>query len=407
MDIFLSTALVVTAVSLLGWLWLILGRGFFWRMDQRLELQASSEDESIKWPRVRVIVPARNEADMLPQTLPGLLAQDYPGPFEIYLVDDQSDDGTAEVARHLALCTGSGDRLTVVEGQGVPSGWTGKVWAMQQGYRAGPECTAEFLLMTDADVAHPPGSLRALVLKAFRQQLDLVSLMVQLPVSNAWGRLLVPAFVFFFAKLYPISWSNDPDKATAAAAGGCLLLRCDALNRAGGFKMVADQLIDDCELARLIKGKQSPGHGRIWLGLSRDVRSLRSYGELGEFWGVVARTAFTQLRYSIMLLLGTVLGMTVLYAVPVLSSVGGLVAGGFEPESELAPWLVGGGLLTWVLMAGSYLPILKWYRTSPLFGLLIPLTAMLYTLMTIDSARRFWTGGGGAWKGRTYGRPTR
>ena len=232
-----------------------------------------------------------------------------------------------------------------------------------------------------------------------------MSVMARLRAATVWERLLIPAFVFFFAKPYPFQWVNDSSKSTAAAAGGCVLLRREALERAGGLNKVAGELIDDCALADLIKRPGSPEGGRIWLGLTQDVHSLRPYEGLVGIWEMVTRTAFTQLRYSPTILLGTVLGMFILYGVPVLAVVGGLAAGSLDQRPALAWCLVAGGLLAWILMAGSYLPVLKWSKESSLLGLLLPFTAAVYTLMTIDSARRWWQRKGTGWKGRTYGRP--
>ena len=403
MDITLSVALAVTGSSLLAWVYLVLGRGFFWRMDQRLTLRCTGVAEDGQWPAVTVVVPARDEAEMLPNTLPLLLNQDYPGPYEVFLVDDCSSDSTGEVARRVAQETGAGSRLTVVSGEPLAQGWTGKLWALAQGIRAGSVSQPEFILLTDADISHPPESLQAIVSKAHSGGLDLVSVMARLRAATVWERLLIPAFVFFFAKLYPFQWVNNSDKSTAAAAGGYVLLRREALERAGGLEKIAGELIDDCALAGLIKRHGSPEGGRIWMGLTQDVHSLRPYEGLVGIWEMVTRTAFTQLRYSPIILLGTVLGMFILYGVPVLAVAGGLVAGSLDQRPALAWWLAAAGLLAWILMAGSFLPVLKWSRQSSLLGLLLPFTAFLYTLMTMDSARRWWQGKGPGWKGRTYG----
>ena len=400
---------LVTSACLVAWGWLVLARGFFWRTDQRLPPTPplAADDQLVvggtaQWPEVSVVVPARNEAHVLPRTLPGLLGQDYPGRYHITLVDDESEDGTAEVARQVALNADLSQRLTVVAGEPPPPGWTGKLWAVQQGLRASQAAGAELVLLTDADIAHPPDGLRGLVLKAQDARLDLVSQMARLQVDTVWDRLLVPAFVFFFAKLYPFRWANDPRRSTAAAAGGCVLVRREALARSGGLEPIADRLIDDCALAALIKSHGRPEGGRIWLGLSHDVRSLRVYGSLRPIWNTVARTAFTQLEFSVLILAGTVVGMVSLYVLPVLGTVGGLVATTLDP-SVPGIWMASAGIAAWALMAASFLPMLKWHDTSPLFAPLLPLTAMLYTLMTVDSALRFWRGEGGEWKGRTYG----
>ena len=310
MEISLTVALGVTGLSLAAWIWLVLGRGMFWKMDQTLRISSSripssgdGDGDQIQtnggdgWPPVRIIVPARNEADALPITLPSLLNQDYPGPVTVYLVDDESTDGTGELAIDLGREHGASQRLTVLQGVPMPPGRTGKVWALEQGVRAdsGP---AEFFLFTDADISHPPQSLRYLVSKALLDDLDLVSIMVRLQVSITWERLLIPAFVYFLAKLYPFRWVNDPNRTTAGAAGGCVLLRCDALSRAGGLEKISGEIIDDCALAGLFKKFRRPGGGRIWLGLAHDLRSLRSNSSLREIWGMVARTAYAQLRHS-------------------------------------------------------------------------------------------------------------
>ena len=405
MSTLLLVSALVSSASLLGWISLVTVRGLFWRTDQRLPLRPPATREDTKLPAVSVVIPARNEADLLLRTLPTLLCQDYPGPLHIFLVDDRSEDVTARVARQASVEGGAADRLTVVEAEPLPVGWTGKLWALQQGVSASHRMESEFLLLTDADIAHPPDSLRALVMKAEGQRLDLVSLMAWLRVESLWDRLLIPAFVYFFAKLYPFRWANDPRKPTAAAAGGCILVRRDALERSGGLEPISDALIDDCALASRIKKYGRPEGGRIWLGLSQEVRSLREYETVNPIWATVTRTAFAQLKYSPLLLVATVTGMLFLYLIPVLSALGGSTAVALSIEGTRV-WLAATGLSGWIGMAGSYLPMLRWHRTSPLFAPLLPLTAMLYTLMTVDSAVRWWRGEGGAWKGRTYGLET-
>jgi hopene-associated glycosyltransferase HpnB len=282
MDIALLIAGLISAGSLLTWAWLVLGRGWFWWTDQKLELHPGVATKDLDWPSVSVVVPARNEAHILSETLPTLLKQSYPGLFHIFIVDDHSEDGTGEVSRKLAQESAATDRLTVVAAEALPPGWTGKLWALQQGFKASQRLNANFLLLTDADVAHSPHSLTALVSNAQTEGLDLVSVMVQLRVANLWERLLIPAFVFFFGKFYPFHWVSNPGKRTAAAAGGCVLLRREALEHAGGFRRIASAIIDDCALAKLIKGEGRPEGGKLWLGLSQDIRSLRSYNGLGE-----------------------------------------------------------------------------------------------------------------------------
>lgn len=402
MDTALWFAGAVSGLSLLAWAYLVAGRGRFWLTDQRLP-PAPAEADLSPWPSVSVIVPARNEAEVLPRTLPTLLRQDYPGPFHVFLVDDQSKDGTAEAARWAAGQAGAQDRLTVVPGRPLPPGWTGKVWALEQGVRASARAGSDLLLFTDADIAHAPHVLRSLVLKAEGEGLDLVSAMAHLQTATAWERLLIPAFVYFFAKLYPFRWVNDRRRPMAGAAGGCLLLRRSALERAGGLAPISAAVIDDCALAALVKGRSRPEGGRLWLGLSREVRSLRPYEGLRGVWNMVARSAFAQLGYSPLLLAGTVAGMLLLYLVPPLAAVGGLIAIGLGLPAAPAALLAASGLAAWAAMAGSYLPMLRWYGLPSLLAPLLPVAGLLYTLMTVDSARRSWRGEGGAWKGRTYG----
>jgi hopene-associated glycosyltransferase HpnB len=250
----------------------------------------------------------------------------------------------------------------------------------------------EYLLLTDADIEHDPANLRQLVAKAEREELDLVSLMVLLRCQSWWERLLIPAFVFFFQKLYPFPWVNDPSKPIAAAAGGCILLRRTALAEAGGIQVIRQALIDDCALAQAIKSNQ----GRIWLGLSASTRSLRPYPSLETIWEMVARTAFTQLNYSPLLLGGTLIGLLLIYGIPPLAVI--LVG--------LVGWPVAlAGLAGWILMAWAYLSTLRLYRCSPWLAFCLPAIALLYTAMTLDSALRHWRGQGGAWKGRVYSAP--
>ena len=280
---------ILAAVSLAVWLYLLFGHGGFWRADQRLDAPG---DVIGAWPAVAAVVPARNEAAVIGQTLRSLLAQDYPGDLVVIVVDDESDDGTAAVAR------GAGDRVVVVGGVARPAGWVGKTWALAQGVEAAAAAAPEarYLWFSDADIEHGPGVLRALVAKAEVRRLDLVSLMARLHCASAWERLLIPAFVFFFQMLYPFRRVNDPARATAAAAGGCMLVRRAALAAAGGLDAIAGELIDDCALARALK----PG-GPIWLGLATESRSVRPYAGLGDIWDMVARSAYTQLRHSPML----------------------------------------------------------------------------------------------------------
>ncbi|MCA6092621.1 glycosyltransferase [Streptomyces sp. SCA3-4] len=379
----------ITAVSLLAWGWLLLGQGFFWRTDVRLPDRAPPAD----WPAVAIVVPARDEADVLPLTLPSLLAQDYPGRAEVYVVDDGSTDGTGELARALADACG-GLPLTV-DSPGEPGpGWTGKLWAVRHGMAlARARTDAEYLLLTDADIAHAPESLRHLVAAARSRELDLVSQMARLRVVTFWERLIVPAFVYFFAQLYPFRWVNRPGARTAAAAGGCVLLRRDAAERAGVPDRIRQAVIDDVSLARAV---QRSG-GRIWLGLAERVDSVRPYRGLGPLWRMVSRSAYAQLLHHPLLLAGTVVGLAVVYLAPPVAVVAGLLSG------AAAVWVP--GAVAWAAMAGTYLPMLRYYRQPPWQALLLPVTAVLYLLMTVDSAVQHYRGRGAAWKGRTYARP--
>jgi hopene-associated glycosyltransferase HpnB len=360
------------------------------------------------WPSVCAVVPARNEAPILPHALPSLLAQDYPGQFHVILVDDQSQDGTAATAKDIARNAQRPDQLTIISSQPLAPGWTGKLWAMHQGVLASLPRNPDYLLLTDADIAYAPGCVRALVGKAIREQRSLVSLMAHLKIEGNWDRLLIPAFVYFFAKLYPFRWVNDPMRKTAAAAGGCILIRRDTLHDSPGLPAIRNEVIDDCALARLVKhetvGRERPGtRGQcIWLGLSRDVRSVRGYGGLRGIWHMVSRTAFHQLRYSPALLLGTVVAMLVVYGGPVVSGLGGvlLLASG-APASSTVPSAIL-GFLGWLLMGLTYAPMVRWYGFTRVWAALLPLAALGYTLMTVDSAVQTWRGRGASWKGRTY-----
>ncbi|MFF3397518.1 glycosyltransferase [Streptomyces sp. NPDC002659] len=379
----------IAAGSLATWGWLLLGQGFFWRTDQRLPRREAPAE----WPDVAVVVPARDEAEVLPVSLPSLLTQDYPGRAEIVLVDDGSTDGTGEVARALSGQHGGLPLRVVSPGEPEP-GWTGKLWALRHGIavaRAARE--PEYLLLTDADIAHEPDSLRALVAAARTQSLDLVSQMARLRVASGWERLVVPAFVYFFSQLYPFRWVNRPGARTAAAAGGCVLLRTETAERAGVPESIRQAVIDDVSLARAV---QRAG-GRIWLGLAERVDSVRPYPRLANLWRMVSRSAYAQLLHSPLLLAGTVVGLALVYLVPPVA----LCFGVFGNDAA-AGWAGG---LAWAVMTGTYLPMLRYYRQSPLLAPLLPFTALLYLLMTVDSAVQHYRGRGAAWKGRTYTRP--
>ncbi|GGS08095.1 glycosyl transferase family 2 [Streptomyces aureoverticillatus] len=384
----MSAVAWIAAASLAAWLWLLVGQGFFWRTDLRLPPRREPEH----WPSVCVVVPARDEAEVLPTSLPSLLAQDYPGRAEVFLVDDGSGDGTGELARVLSARHG-GLPLTVTSPGEPPAGWTGKLWAVRHGMTLARAREPEYLLLTDADIAHEPDSLRELVAAATTGGYDLVSQMARLRVASAWERLVVPAFVYFFAQLYPFRWIARKGGRTAAAAGGCVLLRADAADRARVPDAIRHAVIDDVALARAVKG----AGGHIWLGLAERVDSVRPYPRLADLWRMVTRSAYAQLRHNPALLVATVAGLVVVYVAPPVALCAGLAAG------SAGAALPGG--LAWLVMTATYLPMLRYYRQPLWLALTLPATGFLYLLMTVDSAVQHYRGRGAAWKGRTYARP--
>ncbi len=365
---------------------MLLARGRFW--DPPVDCLRAPARTPLA-PEVHAVIPARNEAELLPRTLPSLLAQHYPGPLGITLADDHSTDGTAARARWLATERG-GHPLTVTSVPARPSGWVGKTWAMAAGVEAARRSGVRpgYWLFTDADIAHDADVVAALVATAQADRRDLVSLMVQLRCTSRWERLLIPAFVFFFAKLYPFAWVADDRRRTAAAAGGCVLISNEFLERIGGVARIAGALIDDCALAAAVKADG----GRLRLELTTRSQSLRPYESLGAIWTMVARSAYTQLDESPLLLAGTVAGMTALYVLPPAATLAGLV--------RRDPLLAASGAVAWGLMSAGYLPVLRRYGQPAIAAPLLPFAALLYTLMTVDSARRHWSGQGGMWKGR-------
>lgn len=374
--------ILLAGLSLLIWIYLLVGRGGFWLVRERDDV-AEPCGALQAWPSVVAIIPARDEAGVIAQTIGSLLAQDYPGDFHIALVDDRSSDGTAEAARRTAQLFGS-DHVEIIAGLERPAGWTGKVWAMNQGLAHTLERNKpDYLLFTDADIAHTPDNLRKLVLRAEDRHLVLVSLMAKLHCESLAEKLLIPAFVFFFSMLFPFAWSNDPARKTAAAAGGCMLVRREALLRGGGLETIARAIIDDCALAEVMKGQ-----GPIWLGLTRRAVSIRPYDGMAGIGRMVARSAYAQLGYSPLFLFGTVLGMLIVYAAPPVLTIS---------SAGTARNL---GAAAWLLMAIAYLPMLRYYRLSPIWGPLLPLTGACYTVFTMNSAIQHWRGRGGMWKGR-------
>jgi len=377
--------LLIAAASLGIWICLLFARGGFWRVAVREEEQSAPPPAA--WPDVVAIVPARDEADVIAGTIASLLRQDYPGAFSLVLVDDQSRDGTAALARQSAAAAAAAERLTILVGHPAPPGWSGKVWAMKQGAdsvaRLGQP--PRYLLFTDADISHHPAALRQLVALAEARQLVLTSLMVKLRCQSFAERLFIPAFIFFFQMLYPFAWVNRPTHRVAAAAGGCMLVRASVLAAAGGIEAISGALIDDCALARRMKQI-----GPIWLGLTDRVVSLRPYPHVDDIRRMVARTAYDQLRRSPLLLLGTIAGMALTYLAPPLLS---LVASG-------ATQII--AILAWALMTLSFVPTLRFYRLSPLWALALPGIALAYMAFTLDSAYQHARGRGGSWKGRVH-----
>jgi hopene-associated glycosyltransferase HpnB len=406
----LALSVACTAAAVV-WAYLVVGHGRYWRAGEWLPPPASPcpiTGEHASWPEVVAVVPARNEAAMLPATLPTLLGQDYPGALTVILVDDCSSDGTAAVAARLAPePTRPGRALRIIAGgppRGPDGGWAGKVWAMAQGLAAAglPSAAAAgdrgtgpgYVLFTDADIAWEAGALRALVCAAEGDDRDLVSQMALLRTATRWERVIVPAFVYFFAQLYPFRRVNTPRSRTAAAAGGCMLVRREALDSSGGLAPIGGARIDDVALGRMIKRQR----GRCWLGLSTGVVSVRPYPRLADLWQMVARSAYIQLSYSPWLLAATIIGLLFTYALPPAGAIIGLAAGAATGPAALA---AGAGLAGWALMSLTYLPMLRLYRLSPLRAPGLPLIAMLYAAMTVDSARRHYAGRGAEWKGRT------
>ena len=369
----------IGAPSLAIWLYLVLARGGFWLARERDDRDPPAEPAT--WPSVTAVVPARDEADVIGRAMGGLLAQDYPGLFRVILVDDQSADGTADIAQRAVDEDG---RLRVIQGKPLPAGWTGKLWALAQGVEQASQGAApDYVLLTDADIGHAPGNLRALVARAEAGRLTLTAQMVRLHCRTGPDKLLIPAFVFFFQMLFPFAWVNDPKRRTAAGPGGCMLVRREALEAAGGIAAVRAEIIDDCALAARLKQQ-----GPIWLGLTERAESLRPYETLGEIGRMISRSAYAQLDYSPWRLAGTLAGMAVTYlAPPILVLVGDGVA-----------WAA--GATAWILMWVSFQPTLRLYRRSPLWGLALPVIGAIYTWYTVQSAVQVWQGRGGQWKGR-------
>ena len=363
---------MLALLSLCAWIYLFFAHGAFWR--SRPQLSAATPEEH---PDVDIIVPARDEAETIRTAVASLLAQDYRGHFRVILIDDNSTDGTADLA-------GSDLKLQIIRLDSKPEGWSGKLWALHEGIAAS---ASALVLLTDADIVHQPMHLSSLVAKLQSARLDLVSEMVRLNCSSLAERMLVPAFVYFFQMLYPFAQVNDPRSATAAAAGGTVLVRREALERIGGIEVIRDALIDDVALAKAVKAG-----GPIYLAHSELAASIRRYPNISDLWQMISRTAFTQLRYSAPLLILTMAALGLVWLVPPLEAVSGT---GFRR---------GCGLAACALAAVSYMPTLFRYRRNELWALALPLIAVFYMAATAGSAVNYWRGKGANWKSRAYPR---
>jgi hopene-associated glycosyltransferase HpnB len=371
-----------SALALLAWLGVLLAPHQPHRLRERLE---ADPDAASDLGAVSVLIPARNEADVIGRTVASLAAQG--DGLEVVVVDDQSEDGTVAAATAAAAEFPGALSLRVVPGQSLPPGWAGKLWALEQGLRL---VDRPFVLLLDADIELTPRLVPTLLRAARERRASLVSIMAELQCSSFWEKLLTPAFIFFFKLLYPFAWSNDARRKTAAAAGGCMLVRTDVLRQIGGFAAIRGALIDDCTLAAALKRASPP----IWLGVSRSVRSLRRYAALGDFWAMVSRSAFTQLRYSTALLLLT----TALMLVVLLSPVIGVALAPFEAGAAIA------GGAAWLAMSLAYLPVVRFYRLGLPWALTLPFAAVLFLAMTWSSAVGYWRGTQASWKNRSYDR---
>jgi hopene-associated glycosyltransferase HpnB len=371
----------VAAIPLAIWIYLFLGRGNFWQLrEDDVYLQPLAN-----WPRVAAIVPARNEAETIAQTVRSLAAQDYPGEFSIIIVDDHSEDGTANLARKAANESGASQtRVKIHTASPLAPGWTGKLWALNEGVQVASEDKPDFLWFTDADIEHAPDTLHRLVFHAEKDSLDLASLMVLLQAKTFPERLLIPPFLYFFLMLYPPRWIAAPKASTAGAAGGCILLRRNVLAPIGGIVAIRADVIDDCALARAVKRNG----GRIWMGLTRTSVSLRSYGTFAELRSMIARTAFTQLHYSLFFLIVALAGLFVTFLLPWFSFLSG----------EDPAWFLASTAIC--LMTVTFGVTVRFYDLPWPWALTLPFAAIFYGYATCVSAVRYWLGHGGQWKGR-------
>jgi hopene-associated glycosyltransferase HpnB len=374
-----TLAAVTGALSALAWIYLLSARGGFWRIGTMPAATVPPGGGA-----VAALVPARNEAGVIGSAVASLLRQEYPDAIHIVVVDDASSDGTAQAARSAAAQVGQNAGLAVIEGAPLPPGWSGKLWAIRQGIARAAEFQPRFLLLTDADVAHGPDTVARLAAIAEQGGYDLASFMVRLRCENAVEKLLIPAFVFFFFLLYPPRWISAPRRRTAGAAGGCMLVRPEALARAGGVEAIRGEVIDDCALARAVKGSG----GRVWLGLADSSHSLRAYESFADVGRMIARTAFRQLDHSALLLVLTIAGLALVYVAPVALLFSGTLLGAAL------------GLAAWGMMSAAYLPMVRFYRRRAWWALTLPAAAVFYMGATVYSALNYWRGRGGQWKGR-------
>jgi len=370
----------LSAIPLAIWVYLLVARGYFWRVSEDNLGPKRLED----WPRVVAIVPARNEALTISQAVSSLAKQNYPGQFSIIVVDDHSEDGTAALAQQAANESGASQRVKIHVASPLAPGWTGKLWALNEGIQSAANYSAEFFWFTDADIEHAPDTLQRLVSRAEKESLDLVSLMVLLQAKTLPERLLIPPFLYFFLMLYPPRWIADPNASTAGAAGGCILLRRNVLAPIGGMASIRGEVIDDCALARAVKRRG----GNIWMGLTRASVSLRSYGTFAEIRDLIARTAFTQLHYSFLLLIVTLIGLFATYLLPWIAF--------FILDDP--GWLLASTAIS--IMTATYGATVRFYGLPWLWALTLPFAAVFYGYATFFSALRYWLGRGANWKGR-------
>lgn len=385
--LFTQILIGIALLAFAAWIYLFLFRGNYWRCREISDDLTVTSPPAI-WPDIAIIVPARNESKTIKPVLESLTGQLYEGQFRVFLVDDESTDGTGAMAQQVDP---DGTTIEIIKGKPLQDGWTGKLWSLSQGISAANDRLpqAEFYLFTDADIRHDRNNLRVLVSEAMTDRLGLLSLMVQLRCRAAWESFLIPAFVYFFQKLYPFSWVNNPSRQTAGAAGGCMLVRRATLEAMGGLEIIKHAIIDDCALAAEIK-RYAP----VRLYLSKRASSLRPYNSLKDIWKMVRRTAFVQLNYSILTLIGTILGLIVIYGVPPAATIIGASIGNDQI------WVP--GLAAWILMSISYAPTLLRYGMPLWTSFFLPVAACLYTLMTIDSGRMYLFGKAPDWKGRRY-----